>query len=211
MSRQYDVFSVVVPEGTSQFQPGISILGRGVLIALIYMLGTMMVHIPAWAQEPEVVLYQEDFDGQAQGWELEPGWRVIQDGDNWVLAGEGHQWARPGGNYGSDFRVQFRLKLLQGRIHLVYRLNETGRYFIGFHEGGSDLNKQYWPDTFMDGLASSTTPHTLGDWHQIEIVGQGARLRFLVDGQMEWEYTPILIPCWEALLLSRPWTIPWLT
>ncbi|NIS13377.1 MAG: hypothetical protein GWN39_15060, partial [Thermoplasmata archaeon] len=67
--------------------------------------------------------------------------------------------------------------------------NQTGRYFIGFHEGGSDLNKQYWPDTFMDGLASSATPHTLGDWHQVEIVGQGARLRFLVDGQVEWEYT----------------------
>jgi len=158
-----------------------------ILTVLIYMLGTMMVHIPAWAQEQgEVVLYQEDFDdGQAQGWELEPGWRVIQDGDNRVLAGEGHQWARPGGDYGSDFRVQFRLKLLQGRIHLIYRLNETGRYFIGFHEGGSDLNKQYWPDTFMDGLTSSTTPHTLGDWHQVEMVGQGTSLRFLVDGQVE--------------------------
>jgi len=95
-------------------------------------------------------------DGQAQGWELEPGWQVIQDGDNWVLAGQGHRWARPGENYASDFRVQFRLKLLQGRIHLVYRLNQTGRYFIGFHEGGSDLNKQYWPDTFLSGLTGST-------------------------------------------------------
>jgi len=68
-------------------------LGRSgvILTVLIYMLGTMVVHIPAWAQGPEVVLYQEDFDdGQVQGWELEPGWRVIQDGDNWVLAGRGH-------------------------------------------------------------------------------------------------------------------------
>jgi photosystem II stability/assembly factor-like uncharacterized protein len=168
-------------------------LGRSglILTVLIYMLGMMMVRIPAGAQEPEIVLYQEDFDGQAQGWELEPGWRVIQDGDNWVLAGEGHQWARPSGNYGSDFHVQFRLKLLQGRIHLVYRFNETGRYFIGFHEGGSDLNKQYWPDTFMDGLANSVTPHGLGDWQQVEIVGQGAYLRFLVDGQVEWKYTDL--------------------
>jgi photosystem II stability/assembly factor-like uncharacterized protein len=165
--------------------------GLGVILTvLIYMLGMMMVHIPAWAQGPEVVLYQESFDdGQAQGWELELGWRVIQDGDNGVLAGEGHRWARPDINYASDFRVQFRLKLLQGRIHLVYRLNQTGRYFIGFHESGSDLNKQYWPDTFLNGLTGSARPHTLGDWHQIEIVGQGASLRFLVDGQVEWEYT----------------------
>ena len=52
--------------------------GSGViLIALVYILGTMIVHIPTWAQgSGEVVLYQENFDGQAQGWELEPGWRM---------------------------------------------------------------------------------------------------------------------------------------
>jgi photosystem II stability/assembly factor-like uncharacterized protein len=149
------------------------------------------LHVPSYAQGPgETLLYEESFgDGQAQGWELEPGWRVTQDGDNWVLAGEGHQWARPDLSYASDFRVQFRLKLLQGRIHLVYRLNETGRYFIGFHEDGSDLSKQYWPDTFLHGLTGSATPHSPGDWHQVEIVGRGASLRFLVDDQVEWEYT----------------------
>jgi photosystem II stability/assembly factor-like uncharacterized protein len=172
-----------------------SLGGSGlILIVLVYILGTMIVHIPIWAQGPgEVVLYQENFDGQAQGWELEPGWRMVEG----ALCGEGHQWARSTAGPWQDFRVQFRLKLLQGCIHLVYRLNETGRYFIGFHEDGADLNKQYWPDTFMNGLASSVIPHSpstssghsLGDWHQVEIVGQGASLRFLVDGQMEWEYT----------------------
>jgi photosystem II stability/assembly factor-like uncharacterized protein len=143
------------------------------------------------AQGPgETVLYQENFDSsQAQGWELEPGWQVVPDGDNQVLTGEGHHWARPNVGYDGDFRVQFRLKLLRGRIHLVYRLSETGRYFIGFHQDGSDLNKQYFPDTFQHGLTGSGTPHSLETWHQVEIVGQGATLRFLVDGQQEWEYT----------------------
>ena len=76
-----------------------------VLTVLIYMLATMMVHVPALAQEPEVVLYEENFDSQAQGWELESGWQVIQDGGDWGLAGEGHRWARPGVSYVSDFRV----------------------------------------------------------------------------------------------------------
>jgi photosystem II stability/assembly factor-like uncharacterized protein len=149
------------------------------------------VSLPVLAQSPgEVVLYQEDLDdGQAQDWALEPGWQVIQDGDDWVLAGEGHRWAHAEGTYASDFRVQFRLKLARGRIHLVCRLNRTGRYFIGFHEGGSELNKQYFPDTFLGELASSATPHSLGTWHQVEIVGQGAHIRFLVDGEVEWEYT----------------------
>ncbi|MFQ6100361.1 MAG: YCF48-related protein [Anaerolineae bacterium] len=143
------------------------------------------------AQAPgEVILYQEDFeDGQAPGWDLEPGWQVVQDGEDWVLAGEGHHWARPDVTFGSDFRLQFRLKLLRGGIHLVYRLNDSGRYFVGFHEGGSHLSKQYWPDTFVDGLAASDTPHNPGAWHQVEIAGQGASLRLLVDGTVEWEYT----------------------
>jgi len=159
------------------------------ILCLLYGLAAVLfgLSVPVLAQGPgEVVLYQADFnDGQAQGWELEPGWTVAEG----TLRGEGHRWVRSMAGPWQDFRVQFRLKLLQGRIHLVYRLNETGRYFIGFHEGGSDLNKQYWPDTFMDRLAGGVTPHSLGDWHQVEIVGQGARVRFLVDGAMEWEYT----------------------
>lgn len=97
----------------------------------------------ALAQEPgEAVLYQENFD-HVQGWDLEPGWQVIRDGDNPVLAGEGHHWARPDVQFGGDFRVRFRLKLMRGDIHLVYRLNNIGRYFIGFHQGGTSLSKQY--------------------------------------------------------------------
>ncbi len=57
-----------------------------ILVAVMHMLGTIMVHFPAWAQGPKVVLYQGNFHGQAQGWELEPGWPVIQDRDNRVLA-----------------------------------------------------------------------------------------------------------------------------
>ena len=167
----------------------ISKLGLIVALVSVSLLPTLSLSPHAQGQG-EVVLYQEDFeDDQAQGWELEPGWQVAQDGDNWVLSGEGHHWARPDVTFGSDFRLLFRLKLVRGQVHLVYRLNDAGRYFIGFHESGSALNKQYWPDTFLSGLASSATPHSLGAWHEIEIAGQGTSLRFLVDGAVEWEYT----------------------
>ena len=163
----------------------------GLIVVLTSVSLLPAISLSLHAQDPgEVILYQEDFeDDQAQSWDLEPGWQVVQDGDNWVLAGEGHHWAWPDATFGSDFRLQFRLKLLRGNIHLVYRLNNTGRYFIGFHESGSHLSKQYWPDTFVDGLAASTVPHPLGTWHHVEIAGQGASLRFLVDGAVEWEYT----------------------
>ena len=86
-----------------------------------------MVHAPTRAQD-QAILYAEDFtDGQAQGWQLEPGW-IVRDQ---MLEGEGHYWARPKAGPWQDFRLSFRVNLQQGTIHLVYRLNETGRYFIG--------------------------------------------------------------------------------
>lgn len=142
------------------------------------------------AQTPgEVVLFQDDFEGElSPTWELATGWQVVQDGENRVLAGEGHDWAYSGFSGAGDFRLQFNLKLIKGRIHLVYRLNETGRYFIGFEEGKSDLYKQYWPDTFFNDLTRNSRPHHLNDWHQVEIAGKGGTLRFVVDGETEWEY-----------------------
>jgi len=156
------------------------------LLLLVIVLGAISGHPPVWAQSPEAVLFEEDFeDGQAQGWELEPGW-FVADG---MLKGQGHTWARPRVGPWRDFRLQFRLNLQRGRIHLVYRLNDAGRYFIGFHEHGSYLSKQYWPETFIDLLDQTVEPRDLDRWYQIEIAGEGAHLRFSVDGELEWQYS----------------------
>ena len=77
-------------------------------------------------------VYSENFeDGQAQGWELEPGWQIINDNGNKVLSGQGHVWARSNQSC-SDCTLSFRLKVTKGSIHLVYRMNDEGRYFIRF-------------------------------------------------------------------------------
>ncbi len=144
------------------------------------------VHHTLRAQDQEILLFEENFDNaQLQDWELEAGW-IINDG---MLKGSGHSWARTFAGPWQDFRLQFRLNLQYGRIHLVYRLNDTGRYFIGFHEYGSYLNKQYWPDTFIDLTGQESTTHDLNRWYEIEIVGLGPKLQFFVDGDLEWEHT----------------------
>ncbi len=157
-----------------------------IFLVLIIALGILRGNQPAWSQGADTVLFEEDFDnGQALDWELEPGWLVA---DN-MLIGQGHSWARPMVEPWQDFRLQFRLNLHRGTIHLVYRLNDTGRYFIGFHEGGSYLKKQYWPDTFIDLLDQPVAARVLGHWYDIEISGAGAELRLLVNGELEWQYT----------------------
>ena len=139
------------------------------------------------AQAPgEVVLYQEDFDdSQAQGWELESGWRVAEG----ALCGEGHQWARFTAGSWQDFRVQFRLKLVRGVIHLNYRTSGPRRYFIGFRQEGLYLSKQTGSDTFEDGMAEQAATYNLNEWHQVEIAGQGGHLQVSVDGALALDYT----------------------
>ncbi|MEW6718267.1 MAG: hypothetical protein AB1345_12315 [Chloroflexota bacterium] len=132
---------------------------------------------------------------------------MIQEEGNYVLAGQGHTWARCAKFY-DDYRLSFRLKLVRGDVHLNFRMNDSGRYFIGFHAQGSYLSKQYWPDTFLNNLAAVDRTHIQNEWHQVEIAGNGNALTFIVDGNTEWTYTdpdPILIGsfAFETLEASR--------
>ncbi len=118
------------------------------LISLVTLHLTNCGTTPASAPVLETV-YAADFEGGlVDGWRLERGWQVIRDGTDWVLAGQGHSWARANESY-NDVHLSYRVKLVQGRIHLVFRMDAIGRYFIGFDENGSSLSKQYWPDTFL--------------------------------------------------------------
>jgi hypothetical protein len=89
--------------------------------ALLVFLACSFSFIFAFKQNPdEVLLYQENFqDGLASGWDLNPGWEVIQEDNNYVLAGQGHVWANPPTQNAADFRLLLRVKILRGRIHLV--------------------------------------------------------------------------------------------
>jgi photosystem II stability/assembly factor-like uncharacterized protein len=162
------------------------------LRSIFVFLSCFMLASPALGQGPEVVLYQEDFNGgQAKGWELESGWTVASG----VLVGEGHRWARYRGGEWSNFRFRFRLRIVTGDLHANYRLNNASRYYVGLYGGNSALNKQYFPDTFFNGIASSRIVLSRGAWHNIEIAGQGARITVLADGATILDYTdpqPIL-------------------
>ena len=156
------------------------------LLLSVIILAITCGHHQLRAQEKEILLFEENFDdGQARDWELEEGW-IVTEG---MLKGVGQSWARPLVESWQNFRLEFRLNLQHGCIHLVYRLNNKGRYFIGFHEHGSYLSKQYWPETFIDLLQREVEPRDLDRWYEIEIIGSGSNLRFLVNGELEWEFT----------------------
>ncbi len=130
----------------------------------------------------------EDFEQGAGAWQLETGWDTETDGSS-VLRGEGHYWARLEGNaQWTDYRLRLHLKLIAGGIHLNFRMNDRGRYFIGFAANGINLHKQYWPAVFLHNLAFDLTPFSTGTWHSIEIVGTGDIIEIWLDGEKRITY-----------------------
>ncbi|MCL4530670.1 MAG: NB-ARC domain-containing protein [Chloroflexi bacterium] len=137
------------------------------------------------------IWYCENFDdNQAQGWQLDPGWSIQMDGDNYALGGSGHHFAWMWEHSWPDYQLTFHARLFSGAFHASYRLqqgnNNLIRYFIGFHQSGSYLTRQI-NDQFTE-LASVQADHSLGDWHTITIAGWGGHLRVYADGNLEIEY-----------------------
>jgi hypothetical protein len=138
------------------------------------------------------ILFADDFESGVGPWELDSGWSIIDDGGNNVLQGSGHSWAYlPVGEMWTDYRFEARVKLVRQEIHLNVRMNDRGRYFIGLHEGGVVLNKQYWPDVFLNDLLGAKFFVAPGEWHMVEITAKGNRIQIAVDGIDRVEYFDI--------------------
>jgi hypothetical protein len=186
----WDVFHQVELDVQRGFGPGASRIASGD-VDLVFVPEVTPTPTPKPYVQPCApgVLYCENFDdGQAEGWDLGPGWKVGREGANYVLAGSEHHWATLTGQSWGDYRLRFRLKLLGGTIHLNYQLTEGPvRYFIGFHQGGLYLSKQIRDD--VTDLAAVEAPHELNHWYQVEIVGWGGHLQVYVDGKLELDYT----------------------
>ena len=144
------------------------------------------------APMPSELLYSEDFeDGLARDWSLGPGWQVSEIDGNAVLVGQGHNWANL--NEGSDwtnYAFKFRLKVRAGSVHLNFRLlqgRQFTRYFIGFDEGGLDLNRQVGDDfTHIAARGWFPSPNT---WHTVEIKSFAGHLQVFVDGERKLDLT----------------------
>jgi len=159
------------------------------------------------AQEGWKTLFQDNLEsGNADHWRLDSGWQIEQEDSNFILSGSGHNWARvnTGSNW-TDYRFSLQVKLIQEAVHLNVRLNNIGRYFIGFGETGIYLNKQFWPNTFLD-LARANFPISKDAWHTASITVQGNRIQVAVDGVNRIDYNDTQTPLLQGSIALE--TIP---
>lgn len=133
--------------------------------------------------------YEEDFEGEPPtDCELEAGWEVVEDTEGHVLRGSGHFWARCGNPLWSDYTLRARIRILAGAVHVNVRVSDDGRYFVGLHEGGVYLTKQFhgWSE-FAD-LDRDFSPVAIGVWHTLEIEVEGNRITIRLDGAERIEF-----------------------
>jgi photosystem II stability/assembly factor-like uncharacterized protein len=134
---------------------------------------------------PETILYREDFDdGQAQDWDLPEGWEVAGGS----LHGRGHAYAMYLGDAWGDYSLTLRLKLVEGRIHLNFRVSGCTRYFIGFEEQALDLRKTS-PCSTHTTLKALTQKRSRNRWYEVRIAGSGGKIDVYVDGVLKLTYT----------------------
>ena len=120
-------------------------------------------------------VFKSDFeDGLAEAWNLGPGWGVQQENGNYILSGEGHQWAVPLVDGWVDCVIESRIKLVTGGVHLSFRKSERrisdseripARYFLGLGEDWIYLGKQMGSN--FSTLFQSQIYLDLGSWHLV--------------------------------------------
>ncbi|MGO9199011.1 MAG: WD40/YVTN/BNR-like repeat-containing protein [Limisphaerales bacterium] len=113
-----------------------------------------------------------------------PGWQALREADGrWVLEGKGHNWANLAARHDwGDFVLRVRLRVLQGGLHLNYRINSRGRYFIGFNTNDIAVLKSYFTGLPVPELGRSSAASAAGVWHWVQIAGRGGFLSVMVDG-----------------------------
>ena len=140
---------------------------------------------------PTEIVYQQDFEnGNAPEWHNDPGWKISQIDNNFVLAGNGHVWTELVEHTWDDFILRFRLNLVEGQseIHTNIRRGGNGkRYFIYLSNHEVGLSKQTGPNEFQEGLVAG--PGIGIGWNDMEIYMLANNIRVLADGNEILNYT----------------------
>lgn len=127
------------------------------------------------------------------GWQLEPGWRVMNlGGRDQVLAGQApagqrSAWASRNDENLRDLVFVSYVNLSSRTIHLNFRRSGRTRYYVGFSANELYLKKTVNGQPYD--LAYVALPHAPNTWHRVQVDARSDNISVFVDYQLELVFT----------------------
>jgi photosystem II stability/assembly factor-like uncharacterized protein len=138
----------------------------------------------------EIAPFRDDFeDGDTDGWNLESGWSISQENGNNFLEGTGHYWAKAGSKSWVNYDFETKIKLIEGGVHINFRVNDDGRYFLGFGEFELYLDKQSSNWNKIEEITRFDEHHNLNQWYDLKIVLRGQNIKIFLNDVLKIDYT----------------------
>jgi hypothetical protein len=153
-------------------------------------LGPSMDRSTAPGQDQPVV---EDFeDGRADGWRLQPGWKILQEENgNHVLLGERHSDASVEDRKWGDFILHFRVKPLEDDLLVNLRADPADpgrtRYMVHFMPDAVVLHR-FHQEERGPVVRDAPISYTPDQWHQVEMLATGGHVQISFDGKSVLSY-----------------------
>ena len=147
------------------------------------------------------VLFEDSFESgilQA-GWRISQahdaapgaGWELVLEDGLHQLVGKGHAHADIGDEEWVDYRIEARLKVVEGLTSLNLRMGYPGRYMLML----PDLNLAIRRPSLAGETVHTDVPVTSsinlepGTWYDLWVVLSGGRIEVYVDGELALAYT----------------------
>jgi len=159
-------------------------------VKIILLIGIFFISFFSSDSFAQTTLFQDDFSGIVDRWELQDGWKVVSDNGNPVLSSSQHSFASTGSTLWKNYNLTTKVKLMstESATHLNYRSQGCDRYFIGFNTGGVYLSKTYPCGTHTP-LANAAGTHNVNQWYVVKIVGNAGNIKVYVDDVLEIDFT----------------------
>ena len=157
-----------------------SVLG----IILILFTSTSVFSQDNWIQ----YFYDNFEDGDAKGWGLGSGWKVLEDDGNFVLDGSDQEWqyASTGEPTWHNYSLQAKIRLINGNMQVNYRFSEYGRYIIRLNTESIDLAKNS-PSEHIE-IASENIQVGYYEWNIVKVVGNNGQIKIFFNDLLKIEF-----------------------
>jgi hypothetical protein len=148
----------------------------------------------------DLLSFSDNFqDGNADGWDLAPGWQVANEQGNYFLScqGQGSYFVSPRVTSASDYVLQADLMVISGNVNFLLRYNGTDYYGVGISGNNVFIGKVV-NSTFMGSLAGAAINIADNKWHTVKIAVSGSNILVAIDGENR-------IDCWDSDPLPAGW------